>query len=113
VRISQRVSRALATRSRGIGYSRGLGILSLAADALAEKREWALYQLITLSDALSALELEVCATCSVHARCVAGRAVRETTHGESGRHATRPQLHDTCMNVSRRPHLGHDYNAGP
>jgi len=42
-----------------LAYTHSVGILSLAADAQADSRERALYQLITLSDALSALELEV------------------------------------------------------
>ena len=58
-RISQRMSRALQARAQDVSYSHGLVMLSLAADGQAESRERALYQLITLSDALSALELEV------------------------------------------------------
>jgi len=60
-RISSRMARALGTRDRRLEQRRprSFGLLTLAADAHAEAREEALYQLITLGDALSSLGVEV------------------------------------------------------
>jgi hypothetical protein len=62
-RLSQLIDRTLRVRDRSdtpVETSRrSVGLLTLAADAVAEQREAALYRLFTLADSLSALHVEV------------------------------------------------------
>ena len=66
-RLSQQIELALMVRDRGAehqrsrdrGGRRSMGLMSLGADKHAEAREHALYQLITLGEALEALQVEV------------------------------------------------------
>lgn len=58
-RLLVQTSLALAVRDPGSSSRRGLGLLALGADRHAEAREHALYQLITLSENLDSLQVEV------------------------------------------------------
>ena len=61
-RLSQQIERNLAVRDRHSPMEtsrRSIGLLTLAADAVAEQREAALYRLFTLADSLGALSVEV------------------------------------------------------
>ena len=62
-RLSQQIELALMVRDRGAEHQRSrrrsMGLMSLGADKHAEAREHALYQLITLGEALEALQVEV------------------------------------------------------